>query len=51
VFFSEVGGYLFLRWLTAYWLYAIAHWPVLMHAFWTLAWVLARVWPDPPPLY
>jgi flavin-dependent dehydrogenase len=51
VFLSEVGGYLSLRWLVAYWVYSIAPWPALMHAFWTLIWMLSKVWPDPPPLY
>jgi flavin-dependent dehydrogenase len=51
VFLSEVGGYLSLRWLVAYWVYSIAPWPALMHAFWTLIWMLSMVWPDPPPLY
>jgi hypothetical protein len=28
-----------------------APWPALMHAFWTLIWMLSLVWPDPPRLY
>lgn len=51
VFSSPVGRYLLVRWAVAWWSYRLSGHPSYMHFLWSLGIALAKLWPEPPPLY
>lgn len=48
---SPVGRYLLLRWLVAEWGYRLSGHAWYMRLLWRLGDILARLWPQPTPLY
>ncbi|HSF80519.1 MAG TPA: FAD-dependent monooxygenase [Anaerolineales bacterium] len=48
---SQLGRYLLLRWLVAWWGYRLGWSSIFMHLLWTVGDILARLWPEPGSLY